>query len=602
MKIFEPHHDGSQLYVSNSAPKIGESVELRVRIPLKDKTARVFVRFFHDGEPRTLEMKREKKTSHEVWWSCQLQILNTITHYRFQLVDSKSYRWLNGVGVFSHDVTDREDFQIIAKPSYPQWIQRAVFYQIFADRFAKSGISRPIPDWAVPREWNQLPKGRDKTTGVEFYGGDLPGVISKLDYLQELGVSALYFTPLFPGRSNHRYDAASFDEIDPVLGGNKAMIELSDRAHQAGFRIMGDLTTNHCGQAHPWLAKAIKNRFAKSRDYFYWDSSIPHGYVGWWGLASLPKLNYASKKLQQVMYRGATSVVRRWLQAPFNFDGWRIDVGNMTGRYLDQDINSKVAEGIRAAMDETNPNAWLVAENADHSPTDLDGLGWHGTMNYNGFARPMVNWMNKADSALPNFSQFPVPNPQFDGVGTVTIMRAFAAGIPWRSLVASMVLLDSHDTARFKTVVGGDRDKHLSGLTALFTYPGVPSIFAGDELGLEGSWGEDSRRTIDWDNPKKWDHALLGGVKKLIAIRKERDALINGGLRWIYTHEDSFAYLRESKNETLLIFISRKSIQADIDLSSYGYSIKETLFGPVQSGKNLRIKSRKAISGIWVLQ
>ncbi len=602
MKILEPHHDGSELYVSNSAPKIGDSVEIKVRVPAKDKCTRIFIRFFHDGEPRTLEMKRAKKFAHEQWWSVELQILNTVTHYRFQLVDSKSYRWLNGVGVFDHDVTDREDFQIIAKPAYPHWIQSAVFYQIFADRFAKSSIKREVPDWAVPREWNQLPKGKDKTTGVEFYGGDLPGVISKLDYLKQLGVSALYFTPLFPGRSNHRYDAASFDEIDPVLGGNQAMVELSESVHKAGFKIMGDLTTNHCGQAHPWLRKAKKSRFAKSRDFFYWDSSIPHGYVGWWGLASLPKLNYASKKLQQVMYRGPQSVVRRWLQAPFNFDGWRIDVGNMTGRYLDQDINAEVAEGIRAAMDETNPDAWLVAENADHSPKDLDGLGWHGTMNYNGFARPIVNWMNKEDAKLPNFSQFPVPNPQFSGTGTVSVMRAFAAGIPWRSLVASMVLLDSHDTARFKTVVGGDRNRHLSGLTALFTYPGVPSIFAGDELGLEGSWGEDSRRTIDWDNPDSWDVTLLAEVKKLIRIRRERDALINGGLRWIYSGDDAIGYLRESKKEKIFVFISRKGITETIDLSVYGYAIKETLYGPTQSGEKIRIRSKTAVSGVWLLK
>jgi alpha-glucosidase len=602
MKILEPHHDGSELYVSNSAPKIGDSVEIKVRVPAKDKCTRIFIRFFHDGEPRTLEMKRANKFAHEQWWSVELQILNTVTHYRFQLVDSKSYRWLNGVGVFDHDVTDREDFQIIAKPAYPHWIQSAVFYQIFADRFAKSSIKREVPDWAVPREWNQLPKGKDKTTGVEFYGGDLPGVISKLDYLKQLGVSALYFTPLFPGRSNHRYDAASFDEIDPVLGGNQAMVELSESAHKAGFKIMGDLTTNHCGQAHPWLRKAKKSRFAKSRDFFYWDSSIPHGYVGWWGLASLPKLNYASKKLQQVMYRGPQSVVRRWLQAPFSFDGWRIDVGNMTGRYLDQDINAEVAEGIRAAMDETNPDAWLVAENADHSPKDLDGLGWHGTMNYNGFARPIVNWMNKEDAKLPNFSQFPVPNPQFSGTGTVSVMRAFAAGIPWRSLVASMVLLDSHDTARFKTVVGGDRNRHLSGLTALFTYPGVPSIFAGDELGLEGSWGEDSRRTIDWDNPDSWDVTLLAEVKKLIRIRRERDALINGGLRWIYSGDDAIGYLRESKKEKIFVFISRKGITETIDLSVYGYAIKETLYGPTQSGEKIRIRSKTAVSGVWLLK
>jgi len=254
------------------------------------------------------------------------------------------------------------------------------------------------------------------------------------------------------------------------------------------------------------------------------------------------------------------------------------------------------------AMDETNPDAWLVAENADHSPKDLDGLGWHGTMNYNGFARPMVNWMNKADAQLPNFSQFPVPNPQFDGAGTVSVMRAFAAGIPWRSLVASMVLLDSHDTARFKTVVGGDRATHLSGLTALFTYPGVPSIFAGDEIGLAGSWGEDSRRTINWEDRTNWDLTLLEEVKKLVGIRREHDALINGGLRWIYIGDDAFGYLRESKSEKLFIFISRKGTQEVIDLSTYGYSIKETLYGPEQTGKIVRIQSKKAVSGIWLLK
>jgi alpha-glucosidase len=253
-------------------------------------------------------------------------------------------------------------------------------------------------------------------------------------------------------------------------------------------------------------------------------------------------------------------------------------------------------------MDQTNPDAWLVAENADHSPKDLDGVGWHGTMNYNGFARPMVNWMNKEDANLPNFSQFPVPNPQFSGVGTVSVMRAFAAGIPWRSLVASMVLLDSHDTARFKTVVGSDRKRHLSGLTALFTYPGVPSIFAGDELGLEGSWGEDSRRTINWENSDSWDATLLAEVKTLIQIRKERDALINGGLRWIYIGEDAFGYLRESKKETIFVFISRKATTVSIDLGAYGYTVKETLYGPSQSGSTIRIRSKSAASGVWLLK
>jgi alpha-glucosidase len=601
MNLLEAHHDGSELYVSNAAPKIGDSVKLKVRVPAKDKPIKVFVRLFHDGEPRTFEMKKTKTGKSESWWSIDIVIENTTTHYRFMLVDKKSYRWLNGVGVFAHDVTDREDFQIIAKPAYPEWIKKAVFYQIFPDRFAKSDAVRKLPDWAIPREWNDLPKGREKTTGVEFYGGDLPGITSKLSHIKALGASAIYFTPAFPSRSNHRYDATSFDEIDPLLGGNQAMQEFSEAAHKTGLKIMGDLTTNHCGAGHSWIKKALRRPSSKFREFFYWDSKIPHGYVGWWGLASLPKLNYSSQKLRGLMYESEKSVIRKWLNPPYNFDGWRIDVGNMTGRYKGQDINQEIARGIRTAMDKTNPEAWLVAENADHSPSDLDGYGWHGTMNYNGFARPLVNWLNKTKKEIPNFSQFEVPNPSFTGSGTVKAMRAFAAGIPWRSLTASMVLLGSHDTARFKTVVGGDRDRHLAGLTALLTYPGVPSIFAGDELGLEGEWGEDARRTIDWQNTDKWDHELLAEFKARISIRRSHDALINGGIRWIYAADNAFAYLRESKKESILVFISRSAGSHTLDLAPLGYRVKETLYGKLAKGNKIKITSKSATSGVWVV-
>ncbi|MFM6941617.1 MAG: glycoside hydrolase family 13 protein [Candidatus Planktophila sp.] len=596
-----PHHDGSDLYVSNSAPKIGEVVEFKIRIPRSTPVEEVHIRFFHDGEPRTRLAKRTKVTSVESWFSVKVEVINSVFHYRFMVVSKGNYSWLNGAGLFSHDVTDREDFQIIAKPHYPRWIQGAVFYQIFPDRFAKSDEVRALPEWAVPRSWNRLPKGRDKTTGVEFYGGDFPGIVSKLEYLQDLGVNSIYFTPAFPSRSNHRYDATSFDEIDPLLGGDKAFVDFSNAAHAAGFKIMGDLTTNHCGAGHRWIEKALKNKSAKEREFFYWDKTIPHGYVGWWGLASLPKLNYNSQKLRELMFDGENSVVRKWLRPPFAVDGWRIDVGNMTGIYLDQNLNQEVSRGIRRAMDETNSEAWLVAENADHSPSDLDGFGWHGTMNYNGFARPLVNWFNTPQKAMGNFSGLPGGNPRYDGFGTVAMMRAFAAGIPWRSLVASMVLLDSHDTARFRSVVGNDEQAHLAAATLLFTYPGVPSIFAGDELGLEGAWGEDSRRTIDWDHPEKWNQHLHSGFKSLIAIRKKHDALINGGLRWIHVSENCMAYLRESKKETLLVFVSRQGVREKINLKPYGLKVSKTLYGPQQNGSTITINSKGAISGVWKL-
>jgi alpha-glucosidase len=602
MDLLHPHHDGSPLYVSDIEPAIGDSVQLRVRVPAAFKPEKIFVRFFHDGEPRTKELKKYKTNKVESWWRVSVEVLNPTFHYRFMLVGKDGFTWLNGMGIFDHDVTDREDFQIVANAAHPRWIQKAVFYQIFPDRFSSSGTVRDVPAWAVPKQWNELPKGRDRTTGQEFYGGDFPGITERLPYIKDLGVSAIYFTPAFPARSTHRYDASSFDEVDPLLGGNQGLIDFARAAHKAGLRIMGDLTTNHCGAGHPWIQKALKNKKAREREFFFWDSAIKHGYVGWWGLASLPKLNYESQRLRDLMYSGENSVVKKWLREPFSMDGWRIDVGNMTGRYLGQDINQEIARGIRKSVYETQPDAWLVAENADHSPSDLDGFGWHGTMNYNGFARPLVNWFNAPDNKLGNFSGLPGRNPKFGGVGTVSILRSFAAGIPWRSLVASMLLLDSHDTARFRTVVNGDVNTHLAAAAMLLTYPGVPSIFAGDEIGLEGAWGEDARRTIDWDAPEKWNHSLLEGFKTLIAMRRTHDALSDGGLRWIHASDDSIAYLRESKRETILVYISRSGTSSTIDLAPYGYKVSKTLYGQPQSGKMIKVKSKSATAGIWVLK
>jgi alpha-glucosidase len=594
-----PHHDGSELYVSNSAPKIGERIELKIRVPKGDKATKIWVRLFHDGEPRAFQLKKGKSTAVESWWSVSVEIFNPVTHYRFLLVDKGSYRWLNGEGVFHRDVVDREDFQIVAKPKYPDWIKHAIFYQIFPDRFATSGKKRELPSWAVPMDWDSRPTGRGPDVSTEFYGGDFEGVEAHLSHLEELGVNAIYFTPFFPAKSAHRYDASSFDHIDPLLGGDEAFFAFSKVAHEKGFRIMGDLTTNHCGLGHEWIQIALKNPDAKERDFFYWDKAIRHGYVGWWGVASLPKLNYQSQLLREKMYLGSESIVKKWLKLPYSTDGWRIDVGNMTGRYLDEDLNQEVTRGVRKAVEETNPQAWLVAENADHSPADLDGFGWHGTMNYVGFARPVWGWLSKSAKFADNFMGLPTPIPSFPAESMVEMMRSFAAGIPWRSLTASMLLLDSHDTARFRSVTGRDRARHIAGATMLLTYPGVPSIFAGDEIGLEGEWGEDSRRTIDWNHPDKWDQELFSEFKKLIAVRKKSDALSAGGLRWVEVTPNSIAYLRESQKESVLVFVARSAGRYRINLKPYGYSVKKTLYGPEANSQQISIASKGAISGIW---
>ena len=594
-----PHHDGSELYVSNAAPKVGDKVVLRVRVPNSYTFAKSFVRLYHDGEPRSFELTLEKKGQTESWWSVKVKIENLSTQYRFVFVDVEKYEWLNASGFYDHDVHSNNDFQIVAIPAYPAWIRSSVFYQIFPDRFAKSTAKRPIPEWALPREWNELPSIGSKATGTELFGGDLAGVEEHLDYVTELGVNGIYFTPFFPARSNHRYDASSFTEVDPVLGGDKAIFKLVSAAKKRKIRLLGDLTSNHCGAGHPWLAKAQRDKKSKERAYFYWDKSVKHGYVGWWGLESLPKLNFNSKALRNEMYKGKNSIVRKWIGSKYGMSGWRIDVGNMTGRLGADNLHDEVMHGIRKAMDETNPNAWLVAENGDFVASDLNGLGWHGAMNYQGFMRPVWNWLNRNSEIGGGFQGLPFEMPRISGSQLVNSMKQFNASVPWRSVTASMVLLDSHDTARFRTVVNGDVASHLSAMTMVLTYPGVPSIFAGDEIGLEGAWGEDGRRTINWDDRSGWDYHFMGEVKSLISVRKNNDALINGGLRWIATESDYIAYLRESKKQSVLVLVSRTAIDVTVDLSKFGYSISKTLYGQEAKGSIFTIKSDQAMQSIW---
>ena len=597
-----PHHDGSDLYVSNSAPKIGDTVTLKLRVPNDYIFEKAMLRVYQDGEPRIFELRAGKKGEAETWFQVSIEIINLQTLYRFAFIGRGKYEWLNARGLFDHDVHSNNDFQIVAVPANPEWIKSSVFYQIFPDRFARSGKVNITPDWAYPRDWNLPPRGRGKFTGQELYGGDLYGVQEHLDHITDLGVNGIYFTPIFPSRSNHRYDATSFDHVDPILGGDQALISLIKASKRKGIRILGDLTSNHCGAGHEWLARAKRDKKSKERSYFYWDKSIKWGYVGWFGLESLPKLNYSSKQLRKAVYEGKNSIVKKWISPKFGMAGWRIDVGNMTGVQGSENHHVEVMRGIRKAMQEVNPETWLVAENGDFIASDLDGLGWQGAMNYQGFMRPFWNWINRNPEITGGFQGLPFAMPKINGQQLVESIQEFNASIPWRSLTASMMLLDSHDTARFRTVVLGDKKAHLSAMTMMLSYPGVPSIFAGDEIGLEGSWGEDARRTINWEDQSNWDIEFMNEVKKLVTLRRSQDALVNGGLRWVRAEDDYLLYLRESKKQNLLILISRGAINATIDLRQYGYRVNKTLYGNEVEGDLFSIKSDGAIQGIWELK
>ena len=201
----------------------------------------------------------ESRDDGAVWWSGRLPVHNPVTHYRF-LLDGGRQRWLTAAGVTEHDGPDTFDFRLSIHPAAPDWGRDGVVYQIFPDRFARSAAAaagHPTPPWAVPAGWDDQVafEGSDPRTPIQLYGGDLDGIAEHLDHVERVGATIVYTTPVFPGESNHRYNASTFDAVDPLLGGDDAFARLSAAVHARGWRILGDLTTNHTGDTHEWFGR-----------------------------------------------------------------------------------------------------------------------------------------------------------------------------------------------------------------------------------------------------------------------------------------------------------------------------------------------------------
>jgi alpha-glucosidase len=546
----EPHHDGSEVYVLERPDDLGGDAAVRVRVPVDVDD--VVVRWVEDGEPRA----RAAESDGAGWWTARFPVRNPRVRYRWLFSGGElGYAWLNGRGLVMHDIPDSDDFVLDIEPAGPAWHLESVVYEIFPDRFASSGLDVTPPEWAVSREWNALPEGRSQNTPFEWFGGDLHGVEQHLDHIVRLGANVIYLTPIFPAGSTHRYDSTTFEHIDPLLGGDEALVSLVRAAHARGMRVVNDLTTNHTGDKHEWFV-------AGERDLYLFDES--GDYESWWGVKTLPKLNWLSPELR----RRIQAVTHTWLQQPYSLDGWRVDVANMSGRTGHTDVNGDVSRALREVI---NDDSLLVAEHNHDYRSDISA--WHGAMNYAGFTRPVWTWL-RGDAALPNYFELPVAMPLVSGDAAVSTMRAFRAGVPWEFVLHSWALLDSHDSARFRTVAGS-RERQLVGIGLQMTTPGVPMMFAGDELGLEGAWGEDARRTMPWDRPEDWDAQLFDAYRSLIALRRSSSALSRGSLRYVFIDDDVIAYLRETRDEALLCLASR----ASHDPVRVPFTQLETLYG-----------------------
>jgi len=590
-----PHHDGSPLYVSNLAPELGDTVTVRLRVPSGyGPLSAVRTRSNPDHEPEWTDAALLGSADGWDWWEAPVTVRNRRHGYRWLLVhEDGTIEWFNQTGLHRIETLDAEDFALVAHPAPPAWLFDSVMYQIFPDRFARSAQAdrHPTPDWAIPAAWDDpvdpvLP-GRSQ----QFYGGDLDGIVEHLDHLVHLGVNLLYLTPVFPAASNHRYDASSFDRVDPLLGGDEALVRLVKAAHARGIRVIGDLTSNHSGDRHEWFQAAYGHPGAPEEDFYYFLNDDNTEYESWLGTPTLPKFNWASEELRRRFIAGPDSVVAKWLKPPFNTDGWRIDVANMTGRLGDIDLNAEVRRLLRQTMEEINPDTILLAESTNDAASDLQGDGWHGAMTYPSFTRPLWGWLCEPSGepyltaegewrTEPWFFGQPIGGmPRYTAKQFADAVVRFTGSIPWRVRLGNMQALDTHDTGRFATHAASGTVPVAVGLSV--TLPGVPVLFAGDEFGLTGVDGEMSRTPMPWGTEDEPDAAArLALYRDLIRLRREHPVLATGGLRWVHVDDEGLVFVRESEEETVLVLASRGDVGVSLPAGVVpGAAYAEVLFG-----------------------
>lgn len=615
--------DGTEGYVYPPEPKESELVTFRFRTA-KEDVDRVGLVTSAD----TYVMEKECTQGEFDYYTFETRLGEEPFRYCFE-VQSGTEKYYYGRCGISREILEYYNFVVVPGFSTPDWAKGAVMYQIFTDRFYNGDKSNDVEtnEYYYIGDYSRRVTNWDKypaNMGVrEFYGGDLQGVMDKLDYLQDLGVEVVYFNPLFVSPSNHKYDIQDYDYIDPHYGkivddggevlpngvtdnsqatkykkrttgfknleaSNELFIKLVEELHRRGMKVILDGVFNHCGSFNKWMDReriyegeedyepgAYVSADSPYRSYFRFFKEGPENwpyngnYDGWWGHDTLPKLNYEdSVKLENyILYIG-----RKWVSPPYNVDGWRLDVAADLGR--SNEYNHEFWQKFRRAVKDANPNALILAEHYGDPSDWLKGDEWDTVMNYDAFMEP-VTWfltgMEKhSDEAreelLGNIDNF---------IGS---MAHHMSNMLTPSLQVAMNELSNHDHSRFLTrtnhMVG--RVEHLGpeaaneyvnkavmreAVVMQMTWVGAPTVYYGDEAGVCGFTDPDNRRTYPWGHE---DQELIAFHKEAIRIHKEHPALKTGSLKILGGEENILSYARFKGHDRIIVVINNRSERAEV--------------------------------------
>lgn len=601
--------DGTKEYRQPEEPEPGDTVRLRMRTA-KDNVDSVFL-------VSTIGRSQMKKVSGDHlfdYYEGELNLGAMKVEYYFEIHCGRLKCYYNAKGV-SMDVNEYYTFFIMPGFKVPEWARGAVFYQIYVDRFCKGTDKNDVLD----REYSYIGDHTSRVTdwskypaamGVrEFYGGDLQGVMEKLDYIKDLGVDAIYFNPLFVSPSNHKYDIQDYDYIDPHIAcivkdegellsegdfnnthagryvcrvtskenleaSNEYFARLVEEIHKRGMKVILDGVFNHCGSFNKWLDKeriyenqegyepgAFISEDSPYKTFFKFREQIwPYNnqYDGWWGHDTLPKLNYEeSPKLYEYIMR----IAKKWVSPPYNVDGWRLDVAADLGH--SGEYNHSFWKDFRKNVKEANPNAIILAEHYGDPTSWLQGDEWDTVMNYDAFMEPLTWFFTGVEKHSDEYRGDLIGNyDAFFGAMSHHMTR-----FNTNSLQVAMNELSNHDHSRFLT-----RTNHWVGRTASvgpeaanehlnygimrqavlmqMTWPGAPTIYYGDEAGVCGWTDPDNRRTYPWGHENQ---EIIMLHKELIRIHKDYEALRSGSICFLGGHYQYISYGRFNKNEQLIM-------------------------------------------------
>ena len=629
--IFSDETNG---YVNPPEPGAYDNISICIRVA-KDDVDRVEILHGKNYSETTL-LRKYHSDYYFDYYKLFTDISNVVFRYVFRISKGKETVYYDRVGV-SDGIRVFQGFEIIPDFKTPDWAKGAIMYQIFVDRFCRGDVSNDVLDdeyiyLGVPcirtTNWSQYPSNFD--VGY-FYGGDLQGVMDKLDYLKSLGVEAIYFNPIFVSPSNHKYDAQDYEHIDPHYakivndGGelvdpeaednlkatkyiirttDKENLEASDRffanfvdiAHQKGIKIILDGVFNHCGSFHKWLDKEFIYKNAKGypkgafhgvdspyRSYFrfYEDTN---SYDGWWGHSTLPKLFYenSDKLVNEIL-----AIARKWISPPYNVDGWRLDVAADLGH--SEEFNHRFWTKFRKEVKKINPDVIILAEHYGDPYMWLNGKQWDTVMNYDAFMEPVSFFL----TGMEKHSEAFYAEKRGDGKLFWHTLLYAKARMPMPSYMCSMNELSNHDHSRFLTRTnmkvgrlhtvgskaaneGVDVSIFRQAVIMQMTLQGAPTIYYGDEVGVCGWTDPDNRRSFPWG---KEDWNILEFHKYAIGLHKRHKSLRYGSLIPILGEKDLIAYIRAVKDEQMLVVIytGNEEIEVDIPVWLMGLKNKDSL-------------------------